>query len=290
MAGFFRRCLPIALGPIVAACYFTTDFTGLSSQASADGGPQPIEGGADADGTAPTDAPTDSDAAGASYRDLVVGDRPLAYWRLGGTGMLAKDEVGTSDGQYVGQTTRGPGIPGADGDTATIFDGTNYIDLGTGFGFEGRATFSVEAWIMPATTTNDTACVIAKNEGASGQTPKHGWAVYLDPPPGRGLNGSRFFDGAEEGALSATISTTKLTHVVTTYDGSRMAVWVDGKLAAEKGDVTDALVSVTNHLTIGASRGGSTCRFRGTIDELAIYGAPLAAARIEAHHQRGLTP
>ena len=286
MPRFLRRSLLVAITPVVAACSFTTDFSGLAGQASGDGGSLPIEGGRPDADAATADAPT-TDAPSGGYRDLVIADRPLAYWRLGDTGTIAKDEVGANDGQYVGMVAHGPGIPGAD--SAAVFDGAAYIDVGNGFGFEDRATYSVEAWIMPSASAADTACVIAKNEGAASQSPKNGWAVYLDAPPGRGLNASRFFDGAEEGALSSTIPTTKLTHVVATYDGARTAIWLDGKLATEK-SVAFSLVPVTNHLTIGASRGGSACRFRGTIDELAVYGAPLAKARIEAHYQRGLTP
>src|SRR5262249_4849632 len=59
-----------------------------------------------------------------AYRDAVLGDGPLDYWRLGDTGAVAVDQTGRNDGSYAGACTHGrPGAIAGDADAATLFDG-----------------------------------------------------------------------------------------------------------------------------------------------------------------------
>src|SRR5262249_54433642 len=95
-----------------------------------------MSGGAAATGGASQGGPTSASgmggAAGAAgckstYRDAVLSDGPIAYWRLGEKkGLVAHNEIGNvDDGVYVDV---GLGVPGAlscDPDTAAQFNGTD---------------------------------------------------------------------------------------------------------------------------------------------------------------------
>src|SRR3954470_6299940 len=53
----------------------------------------------------PIDAPPDSTDAlpgTVTYREAVIADAPIGYWRLGDTGAIARDEMGHFDGTYTG--------------------------------------------------------------------------------------------------------------------------------------------------------------------------------------------
>jgi hypothetical protein len=69
----------------------------------------------------------DSDAspidAALAYRETVLADHPLAYWRLADSDITARDELGGDNGQYAGACTFG--APGAiAGNAAVTFDGS----------------------------------------------------------------------------------------------------------------------------------------------------------------------
>jgi hypothetical protein len=53
-------------------------------------------------------------------------------------------------------------------DTATAFDGTNYVDVDTGPGFEGKAPFTLEAWVSPVAGSGDPMCIAAKTFAPGG--------------------------------------------------------------------------------------------------------------------------
>ncbi|HEY6461522.1 MAG TPA: hypothetical protein VIY73_15250, partial [Polyangiaceae bacterium] len=100
---------------------------------------------------APADAPGEAASVEASvdaavtYPGVVMADLPLSYWRFGeASGTVAVDQMGATNGTYVGGVTLGaPGAIAGDGDTAATFDGaTGYVDMGTGFAFGGTAPMS----------------------------------------------------------------------------------------------------------------------------------------------------
>lgn len=285
-----RRTVPIfaiSLLLPVAACSLTTSLDGFSSGSAitpgTDGGSSitsPPESG--------TDAATD-DGGVRTYRDEVLADAPLGYWRLGDTGATAKDETGKNDGTYTGAVTHAPGALAGDADGAAVFDGAGFVDVGDVFPFLGTAPYALEAWVAPASSPADPGCVMAKNAGDPSASPTNGWALYteVDGPTSNRLNFSRFRNSTEEDARGGALAPGVFAHVVASFDGSSLAIYVDGERAGT-GTSTAALTAVANHLTVGASRGGAVCFFRGALDEVAIYGAPLSPDRIRAHHRAGI--
>lgn len=91
------------------------------------------------------------------------------------------------------------------------------------------------------------------------------------------------------GALVLT-SATALTmgqtyHVVYSYDATAnsMTLYVNGAQVATVGGVT-LTSGTTEILRIGSISGTADERWAGTLDEAALYTAPLSAARVLAHY------
>src|SRR5262245_49942091 len=90
---------------------------------------------------------------GRSYRDEVLADRPVAYWRLGeAQGSTANDETGAAHvGIYTGAVDLAvPGAIAGDPDRAARLgiDG-GFVSMGNVFDFAGVVSFTLEAWVQP---------------------------------------------------------------------------------------------------------------------------------------------
>lgn len=281
--------LAASLVMAAAACSLSTSFDGLSTGTSqaTDGGASGNDGSADA-GTGDDASDDDGgDGSVASYRDTVMADAPLGYWRLGDVGDVAKDETGQNPGKYTGTFTRTNGALGGDGDGAAVFDGKSYVEVGDVFPFVGTAPYTIEAWVAPAATTSSTACMLARNVSGDSGSAADGYAFYIGASPATRVNSSRYRDAKESGVSGGELRFDTFAHVVATFDGTSLAIWVDGERAAQ-GLTETALQSFAGKLTIGASRGGAQCYFRGSLDEVALYGIALSPDRIRAHHAAGI--
>jgi hypothetical protein len=280
----------------VAACSLTTSFDGLST-----GGTEGAPDKGDASGTldASTDGPngtdggTDGNAAsdgGTGYRGVVLSDSPLAYYRLDDQGTTAKDEVGAHDGTYEGAVTHGAaGAIAGDANLATAFDGTSgYVDVGDVLPFLMTSPFTIEAWTSPVSGASDPMCIASKSFASGGLNGSitEGWTFYLDSGT-NAINVARYTSGAADAAQGGAAPLAEFAHVVTTYDGATLTVWLNG-VSTGSTDSTRQLVDHTKPLTIGASRGGIYCFFRGALDEVALYGTALSAERIRAHFHAGI--
>lgn len=242
------------------------------------------------DSAPPSTPPAGSDAglaeadaaapdASATYASVVLADGPVAYWRLGekaGT-FVARDETGKHDAQYDGCTL---GVPGAiAGDTAASFavDASSIV-LPIGLDFAGTAPFTIEAWINPA---------------ASQQVFRHAFTqVWFDTEGRQGFSllidygkyaFERFVDGSNQSKVVAPVAvrTGAFSHVVATYDGATMRLYVDGSMMDTSPD-TRALPSSSEPMYIGAS-GTHQQVIEGVMDEVAVYDKALPEARVKAH-------
>jgi hypothetical protein len=285
-----------SLVAVAAACSLTTSLDGLSTGASA-----PLDGGSSAD--AADAAAADATAAGGDgavdgsageagalgYRETVLADSPLAYYRFEDTGTVAKDETGAHDGTYKGAVTHAPGALATGASMAAVFDGsTTWIEVGDVLPFTGNAPFTLEAWASPVPGASDPMCMVAKTFAPGGATGgvADGYAFFADDTT-NALRFSRFVGSAATGPGGPTIATQRFTHVVATYDGTNGVIFVDG-VRKESSASSAALVNVTSPLTIGAGRGGVYCFFRGALDEVAVYGTALPDARVLAHYAAGV--
>ncbi|MBW2523662.1 MAG: LamG domain-containing protein, partial [Deltaproteobacteria bacterium] len=211
---------------------------------------------------------------GISYADAVLADGPLAYWRLGeDTTPTAVDATGNGhDGLYVGGVTVSvPGAIAGDADTAVHFDGAAEVTVADVFGFEGNATFSVEAWIKPETSECSFIGKVWKEVDTY-----HGWLIYLqgtEMTVRRGYNLTGPHPPLDE-----------WTHVVATYDGYTLRLYQDGQLSNDR-QVSNALPTHSEPFTFGRTYQWVACQI--TMDEVAVYGTNLSPTRILAHYEIG---
>ena len=171
--------------------------------------------------------------------------------------------------------TRGPA------GSALSLDGRGFLDAGdvAGFGFLDK--FTLSAWIKADGTRGGTILSRTVDEPDG-----EGYTAVLDRGKIQVNLVKRWLDDAIHVETAAVIPAEKWTHVVVTYDGSRVAagvkIYVDGKLEPIKVllDELNQTFQSKEPLRIGAG-GGKGKRFVGGIDEPSVYGAALTAGDIE---------
>lgn len=199
------------------------------------------------------------------YRDLVVCDGASSYWRLGErTGDAARDELGARPGKYEGGVALAAASAlRADNDpSARLVGGESRVSLGPLF-----SPRTVEMWL----NTRATFAVAFSSRNADGQgiyigTTGEGRVVVFDTfgfTTARAVNDGNWH------------------HVVYTYDGSVGRIYIDG---AEAASLAGARAEVGEPSWVGYDALYKN-RFVGTVDEVAVYGAPLSAARVRLHFQ-----
>jgi hypothetical protein len=232
-------------------------------------------------------------APGATYAEVILADGPVAYWRLGDADGTAVEEVNGLDGTYLGPVTHGvPGAIASDGDAASDFDfdGTHLqarVQCPPDLDFAGASPFSLEAWVKPRFVDGDHRRIFDKSQAAmQGYQLHFGGATH-------GITFYRYRDGIanyltyNNNDMSSALTLDQYTHVVATYDGTAMRLFLNG---SEKVSVVPPaldLLDTTIPLMIGSPPNGNFS-FPGAIDEAAIYDIALTAAQVAAHYAAGL--
>jgi len=234
------------------------------------------------DGATP-DTPAGSDATTSAYRDAVLADDPIGYWRLGGATGTAHDEtVAGEDGAYVGSCAVAPGAIANDPDAATKLDGTSCnVTLPDAFDFPGNVPFTIELWVSAPPPGTSFRHLFAK-ETRNAQNPIDGYSMVISPNVGIELE--RVVASAIVKTPAQALPANTFVHAVTTFDGAKMSLYVDGVLVGSTADATPA-TSISTPALIGATSTGGF--FDGTLDEVVVYAKALDPARIAAHHTIG---
>jgi hypothetical protein len=219
-----------------------------------------------------------------TYSSTVIADAPVSYWHLGeapGT-KVAADARSANAGTYEFNPVLGDAslLPGAAGDTAARFSGTNdHVRVPDSSSLDLTSAFSLEAWIRPSTlpTAGNFASVISKPEAYSIQFngPRLEFTVIQ--------SGTRQRLQAPAGAVVAGTA----YHVVGTFDGTTQRLYLNGALVASRAQTGAASVNA-NDLNIASWDGGWEY-FNGTIDEAAVYAKTLSAAQVQSHWSAGST-
>ncbi|RMB58146.1 PKD domain-containing protein [Tessaracoccus antarcticus] len=227
---------------------------------------------------------TVSSTALSPYALAVYNDEAQSYWRLGeASGDTAVDWVGSTDLTIQGGASRGTaGAVAADSDKATTFAG-GYAS--TGVTTDGPSSFAVEAWIQ--TTTTSGGKIIGFGGAATGDSGSYDRHVYMD-------NAGRILFGVYPGAVKTVSSTASFNdgqwhHVVASLGSEGMRLYVDGKRVGQDVTVTSAQSYSGNWRIGGDNLNGWTNQptsnyFSGSIDDVAVYAAPLTVSDIRAHY------
>ena len=225
-----------------------------------------------------------SGTVGGPYSRAVLDSGAAHHWRFGETSGEAVDVVGTADLTVGSGVTRGiTGAIAGDADTAASFDGSG----------EGRAAgqqrapapdvFSVEAWFR--TTSTAGGKIVGYGNEPAGNSSNYDRHVYMD-------ESGRLFFGVWTGATSTVQSQAGLNdgrwhHVVGSLGPDGLALFVDGRLAESRTDVTSGQPYDGYWRIGGDSTWAGANHFAGDIDDVAVYLAALPAATVTEHHALG---
>ncbi len=221
---------------------------------------------------------------GSPYELSVLADDPDGFWRLGDApdARVARDETQGADAEHHGAVRlSAPGALTGDADTAIDLAGLGHVRIAQDFGFAGRAPFTLEAWVSPRELGSQTRRIFSSETAATGYNGDRGYLLGVRE---NGIFFQRYRDGRAT-AIGAPVRAGVWTHVVATYDGQYMRLFVDGAERATARSTLE-LPPGPGELVVGAKQ-GRWLFYRGGLDELAVYRHALAPARVSAHHAAG---
>ena len=232
-------------------------------------------------------APTDS------YGKAVYDADPELYWRLGeSTGTTAKDAGrNSSDGTYAGDVTKGVtgaliGVP----DTAARFAPTanelgelTETRVSSQRSYVNPTTYALEVWVKTSTTAGGK--IIGFGNRATGLSNNYDRHVYMTPD-GR-LNFGTYTNTTNIITSPSAYNDDLWHHVVAQQSAAGMRLFVDGVEVASNS--LTAAQNYTGYWLVGGDSGWAGANyFTGTIDEVAVYGAPLSLEQVQEHHSLGV--
>jgi hypothetical protein len=248
----------------------------------------------------------------ADYQSTVLSQNPSAYWRLNETTVPPVPPIFAANAGSVGSAGNGTysngvvrGVSGAlagDANTAAHFPQSagNRVRIPYQPQWNQTGPFSVEFWAKPA-QTGALACPAASVNFIATPTQRDGWLIYQgDSTLGTG-NGFVFRQYNSTGLANQTgvatniaIDVTKWYHVVGTFDGTTLRIYVNGALGQSAAIAGTARANTNSAipLAFGArSDGGSGFfEYAGDLDECAVYTSALNASQVLAHYQAGTNP
>lgn len=229
-----------------------------------------------------------------TYVTEVNSDSPALWWRLDEPA-LAATAVDTSpnarSGTYNGTFSMGEqGISG-DGDFAARFFGdlipVSFVERAyeAWMDFLNRATFTVEVWVKPNIVDLNYRRIIGHNTWSPVQD---GWHMAYQ-------SGAFYFEravaGVPVGVYLGPLSIDTWYHIVATYDGTNLNLYMNGALAGGPVSATTNNIALsTIPLRVGCDASYQGDGSEATIDEVAIYTTALSAARVSAHFAAALVP
>lgn len=229
-------------------------------------------------GSGPGTPPTSDDR----YRQRVLESAPVSYWRLGeASGAAATDQLGANNGAYMGGPTLGAaGLLLSDRqDKAASLDGVNdYMRVPDSASLDLTDKITVEAWVKPrALPAEGTyANIVSKAEA---------YSLEFNGPRLSFLITQAGYRTVE--APLGAVPVGQVSHVVGTYDGGEMRLYVNGQMVATRAQTGPAKVG-TYPLNIGTWAGNGDW-LNGTVDEAAVYGHVLTALEVKNHHDIGIS-
>ncbi len=159
---------------------------------------------------------------------------------------------------------------------AGVFDGKRYVEVGNVANFGFYDAFTLAGWIYPTAATG--AIVSRAVDESEGQ----GFGLYLKDGRLQANMVLRWLDDGARVESKAVVPLNRWSHVILTYDGSRMAagihLYLDGQPLQTTVNLDDLNQSfdAKQPLRIGAGL-GSTNRFHGLIDEVRVYRSELSS-------------
>jgi hypothetical protein len=211
------------------------------------------------------------------YGAEVFGDSPAGWFRLDGD---ATDYMGGLAGTLTGAPTyTTTALVPYSGAQAINLDGVDdYVTIPRQTALDFSTAMSVEAWVQA-----DSYRAAGYDDVAS----KHNvWALELNA--GRPELYITTGSGVFTATATSAVTLGQTYHLVGTYDGATIRVYLDGAQVASA--TASGNVSVTaDPLYIGVWNGGLNDWFDGRLDEVAFYGRALTATEVADHYAAAST-
>jgi hypothetical protein len=212
-----------------------------------------------------------------SYPIVVLGTPGLlGYWRLGDSDGSTTIRDRTPNARH-GFTWGLAGIdqPGAlpgDRDGSATFGGKVSVAYNAALNTQ---EWSCEVFAYPFAVDGQYHTVVMNRDSALGR----GWNIYLG-------DNNRWQAWMGPGWVVAdsgvTAEPNRWTHIVATYDGSRLSIWIDGEIRNTV--LGTMVVNATQPMTFGQTYEDSL-GFNGRLDEVSVYNRALTPEEITLHYE-----
>ncbi len=226
----------------------------------------------------------------AAYDARVQATAGLAnFWRLGETsGTSAADSKGTNTGAYTGGPTSVASLIAGNGNPARNFDGVDdYVNLAPG-PFGTPAQVSAEAWVRIDQQKAAGGYHFLVTDAATDLSDGFTLAIDSAGRPVFTVANSATTRATAQSSLALTPNTTY--HLVGTYDGQTVRVYVDGVQRGSGAYTGGIAYAAGRDLQLGrqvAATNRATRFLDGRLDEVAVYSTALSAATVAAHNAGG---
>jgi Concanavalin A-like lectin/glucanases superfamily len=211
----------------------------------------------------------------------MLADGPLFWYRLDETsGLVLKDAVGGPDGAYTAGAVKGqPPVVSGGGFSADFPTNAEYASTPDSVLNSITGTITLEAWVRvrqyPTQTPALTIYMIQKGSAYQLRMDDFGggpiFSIFLWDP-------SAAVWGASSAAGSRPV-VGNIFHVVGTWDGANVRIYVNGALINSAAWAGPVIVDNAGAFGIGPGP--------VILDEVAVYNKALAADRILAHYNAG---
>ena len=208
-------------------------------------------------------------SAAISYPETV-----FACWLFDeGEGDIAEDATGNGWDAEIAGPVWADGIFGK----ALQFDGVDDVVIVTGSEDVNFVTFTLEAWVKIENFNGSYNDIITK------QGPKN---IMMNIQQNTGVIGNAFFLGGQNQIVRGNTPVTdgEWHYIVSTYDKSKLRVFLDGKLDGELA-ISDDPDKGTEPITIGRNFAGASPTL-GIIDSVCIRTVALTPDEVMAEYKR----
>jgi Concanavalin A-like lectin/glucanases superfamily len=225
-----------------------------------------------------------------NFATEVLADGPIGYWRLGeAVGSVTADDASGNgnSGRCSGAITFGqPGFHG--GDTAALFDGATGRVVVLNSNSLNPPHITMEAKVRWDGPNDLYQRILEKSSFA--ELAQYGFGILPDGHVRVELRTSSATTSVNVDSIAVAAQGVE-THVVATYDGDVIRIYLNGVLDSETrapGTISPKPPTPANLIESGVGIGNQTQRdrpFKGLIDEVALYPTALSAEQVLAHYR-----